>query len=341
MEKTLSIIVPTYNMELLLARCLNSFIIPCIKDDIEVLIVNDGSKDNSKQIAETFVAKEPHLFKLINKENGNYGSAVNVGIQNATAKYLRIVDADDFVDQDGFLSYVAYLKATDVDLIVTNFTREHGKSVIRINSGEQYYAKDINVSNFDFTKKPGTFCMHGMTFRTIIFKDNNISLLHGISYTDSEFLFYPMEYVNTMSIIDIPVYRYQLDRDGQTVSKSALLRNKGHLELIINRMLDNLDALDKNSITYLTKSTFIPLSLYMEIMLCRNDKTPGASFDRIVERLKQHPRIIERLLPLNIYGIKYFDRFYKSGRIPNNTFIRYYIGFVELLKKYYFLLKNI
>ena len=97
MDKILTVIIPTYNMEELLPRCLDSFLIKDKKlmQQVEVLVVNDGSKDNSSSIAHRYEKLYPHTFRVIDKENGNYGSCVNRGLQEATGKYVKVLDADD------------------------------------------------------------------------------------------------------------------------------------------------------------------------------------------------------------------------------------------------------
>ena len=96
----LSIAVPSYNVEKYLDKCLTSFSDERFNDRLEVIVVNDGSKDNTQQIAEGYIARFPRIFRLINKENGGHGSAVNAGIENATGKYFRIVEGDDWAKTD-------------------------------------------------------------------------------------------------------------------------------------------------------------------------------------------------------------------------------------------------
>ena len=100
MSKILSVVIPTYNMEKYLEKCLNSFIYNEGADELEVLIVNDGSKDNSVNIAKEFEKKYPNIFKVIDKENGGHGSTINAGLKVASGKYFKVVDADDWVETD-------------------------------------------------------------------------------------------------------------------------------------------------------------------------------------------------------------------------------------------------
>lgn len=98
MDKILTIIIPTYNMEKYLRHCLDSLIVPNM-DKVEVLMINDGSKDSSSAIGHEYQNRYPKTFRVIDKENGNYGSCINRGLKEATGKYVKVLDADDSFDQ--------------------------------------------------------------------------------------------------------------------------------------------------------------------------------------------------------------------------------------------------
>lgn len=100
--KLLSIAIPCYNSQDYMAHCIES-LLPG-GEDVEILIVNDGSKDDTAKIADEYAAKYPTIVKAIHKENGGHGSAVNTGIENATGIYFKVVDSDDWVKEDAYLA---------------------------------------------------------------------------------------------------------------------------------------------------------------------------------------------------------------------------------------------
>ena len=108
--KVLTIIVPVYNTEKYIKRCLDSLDNKETNPKVEVLIVSDGSKDNSIKIAKEYEKKEPNTFKVIEKENGGHGSTINKGLELATGKYFRVLDSDDWVDNKNFIEYVKDLE---------------------------------------------------------------------------------------------------------------------------------------------------------------------------------------------------------------------------------------
>ena len=131
MNKILTIIIPTYNMEKYLRRCLDSLIIDEEgMKQLEVLVINDGSKDSSSQIAHEYQDKYPDTYRVIDKENGNYGSCINRGLKEATGKYVKVLDADDWFDTKNFRLYFSDLSKVDVDLVVNDFVIVNEKNVV-------------------------------------------------------------------------------------------------------------------------------------------------------------------------------------------------------------------
>ena len=124
MEKILTIVIPTYNMQDYLRRCLDSLIVPEEQmKQLEVLVINDGSKDNSSAIAHEYQDKYPDTFRVIDKENGNYGSCVNRGLKEATGKYIKILDVDNRYANEEFVDFLKILSEIDVDLVVNDYVR--------------------------------------------------------------------------------------------------------------------------------------------------------------------------------------------------------------------------
>ena len=123
MQKLLTIVIPTYDMEAYLNRCLDSLL---ISDEqmqlLEVLVINDGSKDKSYAIAHEYEAKYPNTFRVIDKENGNYGSCVNRGLKEASGQYIKVLDADDWFDTTEFEKYLKQLQSVEVDMVLTPYS---------------------------------------------------------------------------------------------------------------------------------------------------------------------------------------------------------------------------
>lgn len=221
MEKTISVIIPTYNMEAYLAKCLSSLIIGKGQGRVEAVVVNDGSTDSSLSIARDFERRYPETFRIVDKANGNYGSCVNAALKVATGRYVKILDADDTFDTEAFTELVDLLDRIDVDLILNDKAevRGDGETVNRL----RYDAGRIDdffgvsdIRNFRY------ITMHDVTYRLSIVKDMGYVQTEGIFYTDMEWAFAPMAYVQTAWYFDRPLYRYLLGREGQTMDSRVI-----------------------------------------------------------------------------------------------------------------------
>lgn len=229
MDKILTIIIPTYNMEKYLRHCLDSLIVSNM-DKVEVLVINDGSKDSSSAIAHEYQDKYPQTFRVIDKENGNYGSCINRGLKEATGKYVKVLDADDWFDNESFKHYISDISNIDADLIITdyNFVDDKGnKSKVSYNlpSNKQLPMKQVSSMD-DFVKIE----MHAVTYRTKNIQSMGYRQTEGISYTDQEWMFWPMTSVRDIFYLHNCLYQYFIGREGQTVTLSQRLK---HLDQII------------------------------------------------------------------------------------------------------------
>lgn len=238
MGKVLSIVVPTYNMEKYLDRCLSSFVVGTSSMNLlEVLVINDGSKDNSSDIAHGYESRFPGVFRVIDKENGNYGSCINKGLSLATGKYIKIVDADDWVDTIALGSLLYRLQEHDVDLVVTNFNVVNdSRETIETWRYELPVNKTITICDL-LPEIINRMKMHAVIYKTEILRGLEYHQTEGISYTDQEWIFYPFSSVNTIMFFDLFLYQYLIGRDGQTIDPRSLKKNIHHNIIILRRML--------------------------------------------------------------------------------------------------------
>lgn len=239
MDKILTIIIPTYNMEKYLRRCLNSLIIDEERmKQLEVLVVNDGSKDSSSQIAHEYQEKYPDTYRVIDKENGNYGSCINRGVKEATGKYVKVLDADDWFDTKNFAEFLTFLKSSNADLLVSDYCKvdENGEIIdrrkYRLPQREVIFDENVRAI---FNRK--NFQMHAATYKVEVLRKINYSQTEGISYTDQEWIYTPMMAVNTVGYFDKIVYHYLIGRTGQTMSPEALKKGISQNQKCILRII--------------------------------------------------------------------------------------------------------
>ena len=230
-DKLLSVIVPSYNMEEYLPKCLESLIVPdeAMLERLDVIVVNDGSKDRTSEIAHDFERRYPGIFRVIDKPNGNYGSCINVALPVAAGVYVKILDADDTFCQMEFHRYLKFLACLSdeeyPDVIVNDF-------VVVDNDGNETachrFGTDddtsFSLSCIDYRQERYMW-MHALAYRTEMIQSTNYHQTEGISYTDQEWVAIPMMTAHTFHRFPGVVYRYLVGRQGQTVEQSVKLRN--------------------------------------------------------------------------------------------------------------------
>ncbi len=242
MNKLLTIVIPTYNMQDYLHRCLDSLGLKdeALMDQLEVLVINDGSKDDSSAIAHEYKSKYPNSFRVIDKENGNYGSCVNRGLKEAAGKYIKVLDADDWFDTEAFAKYLNALNEIAADMVLTPFVSHYEPS------GEEQLStqpclQEGKIFNFNSFPQDKIFrySMHMVTYRTEMLREMNYHQTEGISYTDTEWTHIPQYAINTFTWINTPIYQYCIGRAGQTMDASVLARNIWKYEVICRSLIEN------------------------------------------------------------------------------------------------------
>lgn len=226
MDKILTVIIPTYNMEKYLRNCLDSLIIDDkdLFNTLEVLVINDGSKDSSFAIANEYQDLYPNVYRVIDKENGNYGSCVNRGLKEAKGKYVKVLDADDTYDTKNFSDFLLFIADHDVDCVMSDMIQVDGlgkcKKIWRYNLPE-----DIVLAREELGDEVSHLCMHCVCYKTENLRALNYHQTEGISYTDQEWICLPMAISRSVVYFPKIVYRYLVGRDGQTVDIAVWERN--------------------------------------------------------------------------------------------------------------------
>lgn len=246
--KLLSIIIPTYNMEGYLAQCVESILRTPSLAAIEVVIVNDGSKDRSLQIARQYAERYMQTVRVIDKPNGNYGSTINAALPTLQGEYVKILDADDMFDGSRIADFVAALQSVrGVDMVVTPYIECYKRSSYRVsyNLYSRSIYEDGKIYDAEEVFGGGAirfFMMHSVCYRTDMLRRINYRQSEGVSYTDQEWVFYPLFRVRNMAFFDIPLYRYNASRDGQTMDMGVQLRSLSHLRIVTENMAQHFIA---------------------------------------------------------------------------------------------------
>ena len=256
MEKILTVSIAAYNVENYIEKTLESLIIK-EADSLEVLIVVDGSTDKTMKIAEEYQKKYPNLFKAIYKENGGYGSTINTGIKNATGKYFKQLDGDDWFDTENLNDLCLKLREVDADIIYTpyiEYYEKNGNQIVKNNKIEEKY----DEKNFEnaIAYASNSLVMHSLMYRTKLLKENHIQLEEHCFYTDTEYAIYPLLFAKTIKIYSIPIYVYRIGREGQSMSRNSRIKHyKDHVKVDYNllQIIKQFDNLSPNLKGYLRR----------------------------------------------------------------------------------------
>ena len=227
--KLLTIAIPSYNSENYLSKCIES-LLPG-GEDVEILVVNDGSKDNTSVIGHEYEAKYPGIVKVIDKENGGHGSAVNAGVEHATGLFFKVVDSDDWVKKSAYLEILEKLKdfaGSDViiDMLISNFVYEkEGAAKKKVMRYAHALPKDTvftwnDVGHFF---KGQYILMHSVIYRTKLLRECGMKLPDHTFYVDNIFVYEPLPYVKNMYYMDVNFYRYYIGREDQSVNEKVMI----------------------------------------------------------------------------------------------------------------------
>ncbi len=230
-EKLISFCVPSYNSESYLHRALDSLVPGGEK--VEILVIDDGSKDRTLKIAREYQEKYPGIVKAVHQENKGHGGAINTALSLASGRYFKVVDSDDFVEKDGLS---ALLKARedhrDLDRILRPYTYRHGeerKKGKTIRYGF-FVKKDTVVSigeikRFDAARN---LTLHSVVYSTSLLRDKaKLVLPEHCFYEDNYRIYAPLPFIKKLRYIDVPFYQYLLGREGQSRQTNNLIkRNK-------------------------------------------------------------------------------------------------------------------
>ena len=244
--KLLSIAIPCYNSQDYMENCIESLLVG--GEEVEILIVDDGSSDRTAEIADDYARKYPTIVKAIHQENGGHGEAVNAGIRNATGLYFKVVDSDDWVNKEAYVQILKTLYELlrgpqTVDLLISNFVYEkQGATRKKIMQYRKCLPQD-RIFGWEEVKhmpKGKYLLMHSMIYRTKLLHECNLELPKHTFYVDNLFAFEPLPYVKNLYYLDVNFYRYYIGRQDQSVNETVMISRIDQQIRVTKLMIDYL-----------------------------------------------------------------------------------------------------
>lgn len=333
MEKILTISIAAYNVEKYIRNTLDSLIIENM-DKLEVLIIVDGGKDKTLEIAKEYEEKYPNTFKAVYKENGGYGSTINKGIELATGKYFKQLDGDDWFHTKNLNEICKELIMEEADVIYTPYIEhlEKNKEEItkRNNIEEVLQERNLETAIKNVSRNMSMYCL---MYRTEILKKNKVRIDERCFYTDTEYAIFPLYYANTIKIFNNPLYIYRIGIEGQSMSiKGRLKHYKDHEivdEKLIKKYNEEENKLTSNLKEYIKYYMMRVFSANINDFLLLLKPTKEnfnhiKEFDRkileldneIFQEMEKYSKNV-KLLRMNNYGIYLLCYFFKKVKIKS------------------------
>ena len=241
-NKILTVTVPCYNSQDYMEHCLHTLLSG--GEDIEILIVDDGSTDGTAAIADRYAAEHPGVVRVIHQENAGHGGAVMTGIRNASGKYFKVVDSDDWVDEAAFSKALDALRVIDVDLLVTNYIYDKAALGRKREIRYKRAFRENTVLTWDDVRRFRPWenlLMHALIYRTEVLRQSSLELPKHTFYVDNLYCSIPLASVKTLMYMDVGLYHYFIGREGQSVQEATMIRRIDQQILVNRLMLDGLD----------------------------------------------------------------------------------------------------
>ena len=336
MGKILTIAIPAYNAEAYLAKALESLLVKTELGRLDIIIINDGSTDGTPIIAENYAASYPESIRLINKANGGHGSGINAAVAIAVGKYFRVLDADDWIISENLKRFLAELEKSTADIMINNYHTVHLQTGKRVEYSVEcsYAGSTMDLDRFmQVFPRVGPACtIHGMTYRLDTYKSAGFELSEKIFYEDNEYAILPFSRIETVQLLPLPLYQYQIGNAEQSVAFTNQVKRSDQLLRVIERIIEYHKAvrLELSSAAeeyFLAKLGQVCVS-YLAICLIKNaDRQSGREqaerfwrylseeepkvlhriakkhrMMRIFHQLHLSPRWYQQMMDTNIYG---------------------------------------
>ena len=223
-------------------KCIDSLLIG--EEDVEIIIIDDGSKDKTGKIADRYQKKYPTIVKAIHQENGGHGAGINTGLKHATGKYFKVVDSDDWLDEKAYKKLLKEIKHINTDLVVCNYvyTYTDGRKEQTISFANVYEEGKVltwnDIHRFKLTQYPS---LHSMMYKKSVLDKSNIDLPKHVFYEDNLFIYLPLVNTNTIYYLNLDLYRYYIGRADQSVQETQLIKRSSHQVLVSEKVCTAYD----------------------------------------------------------------------------------------------------
>ncbi|HCM90771.1 MULTISPECIES: glycosyltransferase family A protein [Vagococcus] len=309
--KVLSIVVPCYNSVDYMERCINSLLVG--GEEVEIIIVNDGSRDGTEEIGKNYQKLFPNIVKYVYQENGGHGEAINTGLSYATGLYLKVVDSDDWLEVQAFGKLLKFLIETSekeqlIDMVISNYVYE--KQEVKNKKIMEY--RSFLPQNCQFTWDDVSFplgkylLMHSVIYRTSLLKELVFKLPQHTFYVDNLYVFQPLPLVKSLYYLDVDLYRYYIGREDQSVNEKIMI-SRIDQQLFVNKRLvkyySTTDTKDENILDYMRKYVEIITTISSILLIKEGTEESLGKKKELWAFIKETDQALYKKLRYGLFGI--------------------------------------
>ena len=244
--KLLTVAIPCYNSEAYMKKAIDHALLG--GDEVEVIVVDDGSRDSTLSIAQDYERRFPEIVRAVHQENKGHGGAVMTGLREAKGLYFKVCDSDDYLDYNSLMQVLEVLRGIaageeTLDALITNYV--YDKAGMRRKREIRYTHSFPEDRIFTWKEilhplNPSRYVlMHSITYRTELLREIDFELPEHTFYVDNLVAFTPMIYVKTLYYLDTPLYWYYIGREDQSVNEQVMMSRIDQQLRVTEMMIDS------------------------------------------------------------------------------------------------------
>lgn len=312
--KLITFAVPCYNSAEYMAHCVETLLLAGA--DAEIILVDDGSKDDTGKIADEFAAQHPDIVRAIHQENGGHGEGVNQGIRNAKGMYYKVVDSDDWLDGDALQKVMEKLREfasmeTPVDLLMCNYVYEHVADDTRHTVRYTGILPQDRIFSWDEIGRfppSQNILMHSVIYRTEILRQCGLELPKHTFYVDNVFVYQPLPCCKSIYYMDLDLYRYFIGREDQSVNEKVMVKRVDQQLRVTKIMIDAVDLYalpDEQRKLRAYMLNYLSMMMTISSVFLTMDGTPEALEKKteLWHYLKKHDERVYKKCQFSVAGV--------------------------------------
>ena len=252
--KLLTCVVPCYNSAAYMERTIGTLLVG--GEEMEILIVDDGSTDDTGAIADRLAAEHPAVIRVHHQPNAGHGSAINYGVEHGEGVFFKVVDSDDRLDEASLPGTLDVLRAFSApgnqpDLVIHDYVYDHTDQKAVFSVTYRGRMKEDALCAWDDTRRFhiwNQFMIHSLIYRRQFLRDIPVRMPERTFYEDNLYIYQPLRYTRRILYHRAPLYGYFIGRSDQSINEQNILRRLDQLTAMVKRMITTYTLEELNTL---------------------------------------------------------------------------------------------